>query len=216
MFTTCCCFFNDDEMSTGQPKEYMPEQVGLAVRSSLDLCKGCRSMCNSLIKTIASSRIATVFIISLPMLAISSFLIYAEISLASFLNAFSSYNAAAYTQYKTIVFSPIYTLAGITYGFGILGMIGVKWEFQNVLRFSAFVFRGIAHWVLLSIFLLLFPIAGYLPLSMIFQIICWSLFPAGIWLFTAAVMTGHGELITAAIENKNRILTSSQHGYVGV
>jgi hypothetical protein len=32
----------------------------------------------------------------------------------------------------------------------------------------------------------------------------WSLIPAALWLFTAAVMTGHGDLITAAIEGRIR------------
>jgi hypothetical protein len=75
---------------------------------------------------------------------------------------------------------------------------------QNLLRFCAFVYRGIAHWVLLSIFLLIIPIAGYLPLYIIFQVSCLSLLPAGLWLFTAAVMTGHGDLITSAIEGHSQ------------
>lgn len=83
-------------------------------------------------------------------------------------------------------------------------MISIRCEWQNLIRFSAFVYRGIAHWVLLSIFLLIIPIAGYLPLYIIFQVSCWSLLPAGLWLFTAGVMTGHSDLITSAIENQNR------------
>lgn len=203
-------------ISSGQPKEYLNPGVahtsGLAVKSSIDVCKGCRNLCNSLIKTIAQSRVATGFLITLPMLAMICFLIYAEITIASYLSNVTAYNTGAYNQYKTVVFSPIYTLAGITFSFGILAIVSVKCEFQNMLRFSAFVYRGIAHWVLLSIFLLMFPIAGYLPLYLISQIILWCLVPAGLWLFTAAVMTGHGELISAAIERKNIMFTSSSSG----
>lgn len=201
-------------MSTGAPKDYFspnapPPSVrdigGLAVRSSVDVCKGCRKCCMSLIKTIAANRLATSIIIGLPIIAMSCFLIYIETSLTSFIHTLPALsNLAAFTQYKTTIFSPFYILAGITYGFGLLALIAIKWEFQNILRFSAFVYRGIAHWVLLSIFLLIIPIAGYLPLYIIFQVSCWSLLPAGLWLFTAAVMTGHCDLVTAAIENRGR------------
>ena len=197
-------------MSTGAPKEYFnPNPTvrdigGLAVRSSVDVCNGCRKCCGSLIKTIAQNRLATVIVISLPMIAISCFLIYLETSLASFIHTLPSLNIPTFQQYKTTIFSPFYILSGVTYGFGLLAMIGIRCEWQNIIRFSAFVYRGIAHWVLLSIFLLIIPIAGYLPLYIIFQVSCLSLLPAALWLFTAGVMTGHSDLITSAIENRNR------------
>lgn len=197
-------------MSTGAPKEYFNPNPsvrdigGLAVRSSIDVCKGCRKCCGSLIKTIAANRLATTIVISLPMIAMSCFLIYLETSLASFIHTLPSLNIPTFQQYKTTIFSPFYILAGITYGFGLLAMLSIKCEWQNLIRFSAFVYRGIAHWVLLSIFLLIIPIAGYLPLYIIFQISCWSLLPAGLWLFTAGVMTGHSDLITSAIEGQNQ------------
>jgi hypothetical protein len=197
-------------MSTGAPKEYFQANPtvrdigGLAVRSSIDVCKGCRMCCGSLIKTIAQNRLATAIVISLPMLAMSCFLIYLETSLSTFLQTLPALNIPAYTQYKLIIFSPFYTLAGITYGFGLLAMLSLKCEWQNLIRFAAFVYRGIAHWLLLSIFLLIIPIAGYLPLYIIFQVSCLSLLPATLWLFTAGVMTGHSDLITAAIEGRNR------------
>ena len=193
-------------MATGQPKEYFNPNPsvrdigGLAVRSSVDVCNGCRKCCGSLIKTIAANRLATGIVISLPMLAMSCFLIYLETSLASFIHTLPSLNIPAFQQYKMVIFSPFYTLAGITYGFGLLAMLAIKCEWQNLIRFSAFVYRGIAHWVLLSIFLLIIPIAGYLPLYIIFQVSCWSLLPASLWLFTAGVMTGHSDLIIKAIE----------------
>lgn len=197
-------------MSTGAPKEYFnPNPTvrdigGLAVRSSIDVCKGCRKCCGSLIKTIAANRLATGIVISLPMVAMSCFLIYIETSLTSFIHTLPALsNLAAFSQYKTTIFSPFYILAGITYGFGLLAMISIRCEWQNLIRFSAFVYRGIAHWVLLSIFLLIIPIAGYLPLYIIFQVSCWSLLPALLWLFTAGVMTGHSDLITSAIEGRN-------------
>jgi len=196
-------------MSTGAPKEYFNPNPsvrdigGLAVRSSIDVCKGCRKCCSSLTKTIAANRLATGIVISLPMLAMSGFLIYIETSLTSYIHTLPALsNLAAFAQYKTTIFSPFYILAGITYGFGLLAMAAIKCEWQNLVRFSAFVYRGIAHWVLLSIFLLIIPIAGYMPLYIIFQVSCWSLLPAGLWLFTAGVMTAHSDLITAAIEGR--------------
>jgi hypothetical protein len=197
-------------MSTGQPKEYFNPNPsvrdigGLAVRSSIDVCKGCRKCCGSLTKTIAANRLATGIVIGLPMLAMSAFLIYIETSLTTFIHTLPSLNIPAFVQYKMVIFSPFYTLAGITYGFGLLAMISIRCEWQNMIRFSAFVYRGIAHWVLLSIFLLVIPIAGYLPLYIIFQVSCWSLLPAGLWLFTAGVMTAHSDLITSAIENRTQ------------
>jgi hypothetical protein len=197
-------------MSTGAPKEYfnpnpsVKDIGGLAVRSSIDVCKGCRKCCGSLIKTIAQNRLATCIVIGLPILAMSCFLIYIETSLTSFLQTLPSLHIPTFQQYKLAIFSPFYTLAGITYGFGLLAMISIRCEWQNLIRFCAFVYRGIAHWVLLSIFLLIIPIAGYLPLYIIFQVSCWSLLPASLWLFTAGVMTGHSDLITAAIEGRTR------------
>lgn len=160
--------------------------------------------CKSLVKSIAQNRLATAIVISFPIIAISCFLIYIETSLTSFIHTLPSLNIPTFQQYKTTIFSPFYILSAITYGFGLLGMLAIKCEWQNMLRFSAFVYRGIAHWVLLSIFLLIFPIAGYMPLYIIMQVTCWSLLPAALWLFTAAVMTGHCDLITAAIENASR------------
>jgi hypothetical protein len=197
-------------MSTGAPKEYFnPNPTvrdigGLAVRSSLDVCNGCRKCLKSLVNTIARNRLATGIVISMPMIAISCFLIYLETSLASFINTLPSLNIPTFRQYKTTIFSPFYILSGITYGFGLLGMLAIRCEWQNMLRFAAFAYRGIAHWVLLSIFLLIIPIAGYLPLYIILQVSCWSLLPAFLWLFTAGVMTGHSDLITSAIENRGR------------
>jgi hypothetical protein len=197
-------------MSTGAPKEYfhpnpsVKDIGGLAVRSSIDVCKGCRKCCGALVKTIAANRLATGIVISLPMIAMSCFLIYLETSLASFIHTLPSLNIPTFQQYKLAIFSPFYTLAGITYGFGLFAMLGIKCEWQNLVRFSAFVYRGIAHWLLLSIFLLFIPIAGYLPLYIILQISSLSLLPAGLWLFTAGVMTGHSDLITAAIEGREK------------
>ena len=199
-----------DSMSTGAPKEYLnPNPTvrdigGLAVRSSVDVCNGCRKCLRSLIKTIAQNRLATGIVISMPMIAMSCFVIYIETSLTSFIHTLPSLNIPTFQAYKLVIFSPFYALAGITYGFGLLGMLAIKCEWQNLLRFAAFVYRGIAHWVLLSIFLLIIPIAGYLPLYIIFQVSCWSLLPSFLWLFTAGVMTGHSDLITAAIEGQRR------------
>lgn len=197
-------------MSTGAPKEYLNPNPsvrdigGLAVRSSIDVCKGCRKCCGSLIKTIAQNRLATAIVIGLPMIAVSCFLIYIETSLTTFLATLPALHLPTFNQYKMAIFSPFYTLAGITYGFGLLAMLAIRCEWQNLIRFSAFVYRGIAHWVLLSIFLLIIPIAGYLPLYIIFQVSCLSLLPATLWLFTAGVMTGHSDLITNAIEGQAR------------
>ena len=196
---------------TGLPKEKeavrLPRQIeeagGLAVKSTVDVCKGCRKCCQSMIKTVANNRGLTYGCIALPMLVMMFFLIYLETFVESFVEEkLIPYQIQIFRQYKLTLFSPMYILASITFGFGLFAMIAIRCEFQNLLRFSAFVYRGIAHWILLSIFLLTGPIAGYLPLYMIFQITCWSLFPSLLWLFTAGVMTGHSDLITHAIESR--------------
>lgn len=194
-------------MSTGQPKEQIHQQLQnagtLVVRSSTDVCKGCRKCCQSLIKTVANNRGLTYGCIALPMLVMAFFLIYLETFVESFVEEkLIPYQIQLFRQYKLTLFSPMYILASITFGFGVLAITAIHCEFQNLLRFSAFVYRGIAHWILLSIFLLIGPIAGYLPLYMIFQITCWSLFPSMLWLFTAATMTGHSDLLTHAIEQR--------------
>jgi hypothetical protein len=192
-------------MSTGQPKEQIHQQLHnagtLVVRSSTDVCKGCRKCCQSLIKTVANNRSLTIGCICLPIIVMAFFLIYLETTVETFVEEkLIPYQIQMFRQYKLTLFSPMYILASITFGFGVLAMLAIRCEYQNILRFCAFVYRGIAHWILLSIFLLTGPIAGYLPLYMIFQIICWSLFPSMLWLFTAGVMTGHSDLVTHAIE----------------
>jgi hypothetical protein len=197
-------------MSTGHPKETNTrlEQAGqLAVRSSMDMCKGCRRFCTSLIKTIGHSRIATSIVITLPMFAMVGFLIYLETYFLEFLQVNTTRQVRMYTEYyKNTLFSPFYTLAAITFGFGLLAILAIRCEYQNLLRFSAFAYRGIAHWILLTVFLLLIPIGGYLAVNLVFQIMMWSLIPAALWLFTAAVMTGHGDLITTAIEGRINLI----------
>ncbi len=200
-------------MSTGQSKEHtlIPPQLsqygGLAVRSSTDVCKGCRKCCQSLVKTVGANRGLTIGCICLPILVMVFFLIYIETAIEAFIeDKLIPYQVQVYRQYKLTLFSPFYILASITFGFGILAMLAIKCEYQNILRFCAFVYRGIAHWILLSVFRLTGPIAGYLPLYMVFQIACWSLIPSMLWLFTAAVMTGHSDLITSAIEQNTKAM----------
>ena len=196
-------------MSSGYPKESPPLQQlqqygGLAVRSSTDACKGCRRCCQSLTKSVGNNRGLTAGCIALPMLTMVFFLIYIETAIETFIKErLSNYEFQLYTHYKLTLYSPFYILASITFGFGLLAMLSIKCEYQNILRFCAFCYRGIAHWILLSIFLLTGPIAGYLPLYLIFQIACWSLFPSLLWLFTAGVMTAHSDLISQAIENRS-------------
>jgi hypothetical protein len=195
-------------MYTGQPKESVHTQLqnigGMAVKSSTDVCKGCRKCCQSLTKTVANNRGLTVGCISLPMFVMMLFLIYIETAIEAFIEGkLTNYQVQIYQYYKLTIFSPFYILASITFGFGVLAMLAIKCEYQNILRFCAFVYRGIAHWILLSVFLLTGPIAGYLPVYMVFQIAAWCLVPSMIWLFTAGVMTAHSDLITNAIEQKS-------------
>lgn len=187
-------------MSSGFPKEFQQNVVqigGLAVRSSTDMCKGCRSCCRSLVKTIAQNRVGTGCIIAIPMIIIAVCIIWLESILAMVPNLTRN---PYYYEYKTIIFSPVYVLTGITEGFGLIGILSIRLEYQNLLRFSAFVYRGIAHWVLLTVFLFLIPLANFVPFALILYFTFWSCIPAFIWLFAAAVMTGHSDLITAAIE----------------
>ena len=203
-------------MSSGVPKESnasLQEMGGLAVRSSSDMCKGCRRFCSSLVKTIAANRLVTAITCSLPMIAVTIFLIYIELYLSIFLQEVINTNTRAYNEYKMLIFSPLYTLAAINYLFGVLALLALKCEYQNLLRFSAFVYRGIAHWILLTVFLLMIPIAGYLPVYLVLQVMLWSFVPASLWLFVAAVMTGHSDLITVGIESRSQALRDIGHAY---
>lgn len=187
-------------MSNGFPKEFQQNVVqigGLAVRSSTDMCKGCRSCCRSLVKTIAQNRVGTGCIIAIPMIIIAVCIIWLESILSMVPNLTRN---PYYYEYKTVIFSPVYALTGITEGFGLIGILAIRMEYQNLLRFSAFVYRGIAHWVILTVFLFLIPLANFVPFGLILYFTLWSCIPAFIWLFSAAVMTGHSDLITAAIE----------------
>lgn len=200
-------------MSSGLAKDTVSSVGVLAVHSSMDLCKGCRRCCTSLIKTVAQSRLATAIVLSLPMICVSIFLIYMELYLSVLLQEIARTNREGFYQYKILILSPIYTLAALNYLFGILGLVALKCEYQNLLRFSAFVHRGVAHWILLTIFLLMAPIGGYLPVYIIFQIMLWSFLPASLWLFVAAVMTGHSDLIIAGIESRLQTFRNLDEAY---
>ena len=102
-------------MSTGAPKEQMPEnrsvsQIGgLAVRSSIDMCKGCRMCCKGFIKTLAASRIATGICIVIPMIAMTALLIYIESSLAYVISMVPALNnVPRFYEYKILILSPLY------------------------------------------------------------------------------------------------------------
>ena len=179
-------------MSSGQPKNAQNNAGGFSARSSMDICYGCRKFCTALISSLAHNRLATIGVITLPMLAMTAFLIYLEVYIIKIF----SYN------YNNIYASPIYVLAGITYLFGVLGILSVRYEFQNLLRFCAYIYRSISDWIIISILLIFILVVGYLPSVYAIQVLLWAILPAAIWLFTAEVMRTHCNLITAAIENR--------------
>lgn len=182
-------------MSTGESKDVqttVKNTVKFTARSTMDICYGCRKFCTALISSLAHNRYTTVGVISLPMIAMTAFLIYLEVYIVQIFR----YN------YNNIYSSPVFVLAGITYLFGLLGMLSVRYELQNLLRFCAYIYRSISDWIIISILLIFILVIGYLPSVYSIQVLTWSILPAAIWLFTAEVMRAHSNLITAAIENR--------------
>lgn len=202
-----CTIFFADPMSTGIPKEAL-QNVTLAVHSTTDMCKGCRKFMKNIIKFFASTKIMTAIITLVPMISVISLLIFIEASLYTTISSYPEIrnNPQAY-QYKTIIFTPLYILCSIVLISGAFGLLAIYCEFQNLLRTSAFLYTLVTHWLLMTIVLVVFPVAQLLPLYIIQNIFLWTLIPSILFLFTASVMSSHADLVTEAIYvNHNRLL----------
>jgi hypothetical protein len=158
----------------------------LTTRSSFDLCKGLRSCFRSVTNTIAYSRIATSVIVVIPMIGMI---------FALFLEHFTQIDA----YYRYIVSPPLYVISSLTFVFGILGLISIKAELQNLLGFAAFVYAGIGYWATINILILITAGWSYFPIGSIFNILLRVAIPTGMWLFASSVMDRHRILVNEAI-----------------
>lgn len=158
----------------------------LTIRSSFDLCKGLRSCFRSVTNTIACSRIATSVIVVIPMIGMI---------FALFLEQFTQIDV----YYRYIVYPPLYVISSLTFVFGMLGLISIKAELQNLLGFAAFVYAGIGYWATINILILITAGWSYFPIGSIFNILLRVAVPTSMWLFASSVMDRHRILVNEAI-----------------
>ena len=180
---------------SSQPKDE-PFNPVMIVRSTHDACKGCRSCFRSMTHTIAINRILTGVFVSLPMLCVMALLIYFQQYWTYIDIRNQQYNIL---QYKSILLSPLYFISTVTFIAGIVALIAIRLELQNLLGFCSFVYAAIAYWALINILIIFFSAWVYLPIYLIGLIFVWSIIPTILWLFTSAVMDAHRVQINEAI-----------------
>ena len=164
--------------------------ASIKINSTLDSCKGIRSCFRPLTNTIASSRVATAVMISVPMvvMVITLFMV----SLATSTNVMI-------IQFRYLLTAPIYVVSALTLAFGSIGLLALKAEMQNILGAAAFVYAGIGYWAIINLLILFLVGWSYLTASSMFQIILWVAIPTFLWLFVSSVMDRHRILVSDAI-----------------
>ena len=162
-------------------------EVYLQTRSTFDSCKGIRSCFRSLTNTIAASRVATSIVVFIPILIMIFTLILREFY--------------EYSMYS-ILSPPIFVVSSLTFVFGIIGLISIKTEMQNLLGFAAFVYAGIGYWALINILILFSAGWSYWPADVMVKLLTWFCFPTCMWLFASSVMDRHRILVSDAIANR--------------
>ena len=110
---------------------------------------------------------------------------------------FFQYNTTTFnvddSSYRTILLSPIYVIASITWIAGFAALIAMRCKIQYVLRICSFVYAAIAYWCIINILILVFTAWSYLEIAAIGHIFVWSSLVTCIWLLSSSVMNTYGE-----------------------
>ena len=161
------------------------------INSTLDSCKGVRSCFRSMTNTIASSRIATAVMISVPMvvMVITLFVV----------SSTPNYSDSSLYYYRYLLTAPIYVVSALTLISGCIGLLALKAEMQNILGAVAFVYAGIGYWAVINMLILFLVGWSYLKAAAMFQILLWVAIPTFLWLFVSSVMDRHRILVSDAI-----------------
>lgn len=134
------------------------------MRNTTDRCKGCRAAYNALLRALATNNIVAILVTGLP--------IYILISLSAshLLYNYSVYMSAAYTILAVLIVA------------WVIASISAVRIYPNLLSFSIFIYKCIAHWSLVSMTLVAFYGSYYLSISIIGPLLV-TLFPLIVTLF---------------------------------
>jgi len=166
------------------------------INKGCDTCKPFREGFAKLTAAVARSKISTAVFTAIPILSMIVALIYFETSfnIINFNNV--NYEVSAY---KYIILSPVIVVSSLTIIFGFIGLVAIRFEFQNVLGFSSFVYAAIAYWMMINILIIVFCMIPYFSRSLIGSILAWSGFSIALWLFSRAVMDAHRKNVNSAL-----------------
>jgi hypothetical protein len=166
------------------------------INKGCDTCKPFREGFAKMTAAIASSKIFTAVFTAIPILSMIVALIYFETSF-NIIN----FNNVDYevSRYKYVILSPVIVVSSLTIIFGVAALLAIRFEFQNVLGFSSFVYAAIAYWGMINILIIVFCMIPYFSGSLIGSILAWSSFSAAIWLFSSAVMDAHRKNVNSLL-----------------
>ena len=165
-------------------------------QSGCDACKPFREVFNSSVKTIASSKLFTSILTTIPIISMIAALIYFETSLNAIVFDNTTYEISTY---KYVILSPVIVVSSLTFIFGSAALLAIKFQFQNLLGFSSFVYASIAYWAIINILIITFCMVPYFSMLTIGKVLAWSIISSVIWLFTSAVMDAHRQLVNDTI-----------------
>jgi len=123
-------------------------------------------------------------------------LIYFE---TSFNNIYFNNVSYQITPYKYIILSPVIVVSNLTFVFGNLAFLAIRFELQSLLGFCSFVYASIAYWAIINILIIMFCMVPYFAASVIGSILAWSIPSSFIWLFTSAIMDAHRKNVNNAL-----------------
>ena len=179
--------------------DYYTMESKNSLRSGCDACKPFREGFNKVAESLAGSKVSTTIFTILPMASMIVALIYFETSFSTIYFNNQSYQI---TAYKYIILSPVIVVSSLTFVFGSLALLAIKFELQNLLGFCSFVYASIAYWVIINILIIVFCMVPYFAGSLIGSILAWSIPSAFVWLFTSAIMDAHRKNINNAISGR--------------
>ena len=165
-------------------------------KNGCDTCKPFRDVFNSFVKVIASSKLFTGILTTIPIISMIAAMIYFETSLKAIVFDNTTYEISTY---KYVILSPVIVVSSLTFIFGSAGLLAIKFQFQNVLGFSSFVYASIAYWAIINILIITFCMVPYFSMLTIGKVLSWAIISSIIWLFTSAVMDAHRQGVNDAI-----------------
>ena len=166
------------------------------VKKGCDACKPFREGFNKMAESLASNKISTTIFTTIPMISMIVALIYFE---TSFNTIYFNNQPYQITAYKYIILSPVIVVSSLTFIFGALALLAIKFELQNLLGFCSFVYASIAYWAIINILIIIFCMVPYFATTVIGSILAWSIPSSFVWLFTSAIMDAHRVSVNNAI-----------------